>query len=171
MNAEVTSILNDKRILFVEDDLSTLEFFIDELNEATDNAVTYETAETLQDALGKLNERNFDLVVIDLHMPGNLPPELIDYQERIARNARTEQLALNQAQSFGMWLHQNEQGIPYVYLSSVPDAYVDEEATEDRPALAKPLNKFKVDPWTFPDILARAISQQQADEPAYADAD
>lgn len=166
MNAEATSILTDKRILFVEDDLSTLEFFIDELNEATDNGVTCDTAETLQDAMGKLREQNFDLVVIDLHMPGNLPPELIDYQERVARSAKTEQLELNQAQSFGMWLHHNEQGIPYVYLSSVPEAYADDEATEDRPALAKPLNKFKLDPWNFPDILARAISQQQANEPA-----
>jgi CheY-like chemotaxis protein len=154
MNAETPSILSGKRILFVEDRPQTLEFFIDELRHATRETVRIDNAENLAEAVRLVRDESdgYDMVVIDLHMPGKLPEALQPYRSIV----RPE---LNEGQILGIWLHAERGEIPYVYLSSVPDAY--RPIATDTPALREPLNKFELSPWEFPDRLATAIEGSQ----------
>jgi CheY-like chemotaxis protein len=150
MNAENTSILANKHVLFVDDRLQTLEFFIEELERATGHSIIVDTAESLAEAVTKMRDPDvhYDIVVIDLNMPGDLPLELEQYKQNI-------KIELNEAQTLGMWLHDRPEHITYLYLSNITDAYFDTD--KDHPALGHPLNKFDVSPTDFPDRLAQAL--------------
>ncbi len=153
MNARIdqsnTDILKGKRILFVEDHPQTLDFFIEELEEVVDG-IKITQAPTLSEAVSKLSaqDNKFALVVIDLHMPGDFPQELRVFAERIAPD-------LNQGQTLGLWLDETHKSIPYIYLSSVPDAY--NRNGGDKPAEKEPINKFRESIVDFPGHLAGAL--------------
>jgi CheY-like chemotaxis protein len=144
-----SEILKGKRILFVEDRPQTLRFFLEALSGVTGDQVHVKKVKTLREAVHDLSESEapFDMVVIDLHMSGDLPEELKPFETKIQRS-------LNEGQTLGLWLHEHRQSIPYVYLSSVPDAF--RADVGDRPAF-DPINKFTEKLRDFPHHLADAL--------------
>jgi CheY-like chemotaxis protein len=150
-------ILKGTRILFVDDRPAGLNFFIQELERVADGDVEICQTKTLQQALDELSAEGigFDMVVIDLHMPGELPESLKPFEARVGRD-------LNEGQTLGLWLREKHPHIPYLYLSSVPDAYLPSD--RDSPELA-PINKFTEKLRDFPAHLAAALRQRSRSLP------
>ena len=144
-----SEILKGKRILFVEDRPQTLRFFLEALVGVAGSEVKLKKVKTLQEAVKNLSTTDdaFDMVVIDLHMSGELPDELKPFEAKV-------QPSLNEGQTLGLWLHEHHQDIPYVYLSSVPDAFRTDVG--DRPVF-DPINKFTEKLRDFPHHLADAL--------------
>jgi CheY-like chemotaxis protein len=141
-------VLKGKRILFVEDRPQTLEFFLEELTEVAGEKVDVE-AKSLSEAVDSLSKSgaNFHMVVIDLHMPGELPEVLKPFAKQIGPD-------LNEGQTLGLWLRKTFPAIPYLYLSSLPDAY--RTVADDKPARGL-INKFLESPFDFPRHLAAVL--------------
>lgn len=145
-----TEILQGKRIMFVEDRQPVIDLFLEELPQLIGNPVIITRVKTLSEAVHEIGEAapEFDLVVIDLHMPGELPSELRRYADLIGPD-------LNEGQALGLWLHATRKNIPYLYLTSVPEAY--KSLADDAPAQAEPINKFLESPFDFPARLAGVL--------------
>lgn len=150
-----TETLSGRRILFVEDRPDTLEFFFEALREAAGQKIDIDYATTFGEAISKISTAvpAFDLVVIDLLMPGEFPEELKAYSERLVPD-------LNEGQTLGLWLHKEYPDTPYLYLSSVPEAYKFRD--DDTPEPREPVNKFLESPVDLPKRVAKILRDVRA---------
>jgi len=150
VNQADIEILKGRRILFVEDRGEVIDFFLEELQEVTEGTVEITRAKTLSEAVREITEamQKFDLIVIDLHMPSEFPDELKPFADLINPD-------INEGQTLGLWLHKFHEETPYLYLSSVPEAY--RPHPDDTPTEPEPVNKFLESPFDFPKRLAAVL--------------
>jgi CheY-like chemotaxis protein len=108
---ELKEHLEGKKILFVDDRFSSIGAYSEILQD--NYGVQTASAITLQEALDKLKENSFDLVLIDLNI-NPLPDDLKNYREQF------KSFMLNNGQTLGMWLSEHQPKTPYAYLSALP---------------------------------------------------
>ena len=149
MNAlAIADQLRKTRILFVEDRPETLKFFIKELVKASEGEVIIDEARDLPAAVEKIRVNEYEMVVIDLHLPGELPDDLQVYSSKL-------EVKLNSGQTLGLWIHDKFKNIAYIYLSAVPDVHRHIQAAE--PAEILVLNKLEDSPREFPQHVASVL--------------
>jgi CheY-like chemotaxis protein/energy-coupling factor transporter ATP-binding protein EcfA2 len=151
-------VLAGREILVVDDRPTSLEFLLYALRSATHNAVRITERRSLGEAVQELKEQpeKYDVVVIDLHIPGKLPEELEPY-------ARTIDIDLNEGQALGLWLKQNRPQLPYLYLSAVPNAHLHCGVEGSGVEVLRKVDSAKGFPYRLAEFLKRAEQALGAD--------
>lgn len=139
--------LKGANILFVEDTPDSVRYYLQELRAAVGETGSVVLVRTLGEAVEAVTTGSYYAVIIDLHIPGDsFPSELEPYRSRIRGN-------LNQGQVLGLWLTEQQDASPYVYLSNVQEAY--DNNADDSPLAI--YNKYQTLPFELPGMLVDLI--------------
>lgn len=108
-----------KRVLIADDRPDTMDFLEDYLKK---QGVTVERSGNLTIAYKalKTEQQQFDLTLIDLNLPP-IPPDLQPNIKKLKMRGYT----LNQGQTLGVWLDDNQPKTKYAYLTAYPIAFDD----------------------------------------------
>jgi hypothetical protein len=149
--------LKNKPILFVDDLKTTVGNYIGRLN---DSGFKCELANSLDDALKRIENEDFGLVVLDLFMEPARSRQLIKFQNTV----KITPTSRNQGRTLGqyLWEQRNIRPLPYCYFTVYPKFYGEpkgEFGDNFEPFL---LDKATILPSHFVEKLVEALRQWDA---------